>query len=175
MRGKFSKNTSGPARTAERGKLYLRTKNSALRSVLPVLFLLVASACFDQGDCLITNTNRAKVAILGFTSKQPVPVTFSSISILGDSVLYQNAALSTLELPLNPDTTQMTFVFQTAAKSDTIVLHYFNQSIVLSPSCGAFTYQQDLAIWQHTFGADSAVVVNQILLKSVNENLRLYY
>lgn len=137
--------------------------------------MLVLSSCFDKGDCLITNTNIVKVGLRTMKDKKPATVNFVSIAVLGDTVLYQNKSLASVELPVDPAKTEVSYVFVYGVKTDTLSLAYTNQTIVLSPDCGAFPYQRNLSITRSTFGQDSVVVTDQSLLRGVKENVQIFF
>lgn len=137
--------------------------------------MLVLSSCFNQGECLITNTNIVRVSLRTKKDGAVVGVAFTSVSVLNDTVLYQNKTESVLLLPVNPGVTETSFVFVRGERTDTLSLGYSNQTVVLAPQCGAFPYQRNLAITRSTFGQDSVVVTNPSLLKDVPENVRIYF
>jgi hypothetical protein len=164
------------SRRAAGQKLYLRTKNSVLRLAGLTFLMLLVTSCFDEGDCLITNSNTIKVSLRSFKEKtKPVEVTFTSISIPGDTVLYENIKTQGFLLPVDPGRTEMQYAMSYGTRSDTITFGYNSLSVVLSPTCGAFPYQRNLIIKETTFGQDSIVVVDQSLLKNVAENVRIYF
>ena len=176
-RRKFRKNTLGVAQPAERQKLYLRTKNSIVRALVAIILMLVVSSCFDEGECLITNTNIVKVSLRLRETGQLVRVKFDSVSIqYTDSVYYIGQEAQGLGLPVNPGVTEMTYVLAYGGLNDTVSLAYTNQSNVLAPHCGAFPFQKNLVVVRYTtFGLDSVGVTNQNLLKDVAENVRIYF
>jgi hypothetical protein len=175
-RRKFRKNTLRGAQPAERQKLYLRTKNSILRALVAIILMLAVSACFDEGECLITNTNIVKVSLRSKQTGQLVSITFDSVSIAHtDSVYYINKQVQGLGLPVNPGVTEMAYVLAYGGKKDTLLLTYTNQSVVLGPACGAFPFQKNLAVKYSTFGQDSVAVTNETLLRDVAENIRIYF
>ena len=174
-RRKFRKNTFHDARGAERQKLYLRTKNSIVRT-LAVLFLMLAlSSCFDQGDCLITNSNLVQVSVRDFKTRAAVNVTFETVAIQGGDTLYTNKTVAALSLPVNPGLNETSFVFVHAGKTDTLSLGYSNETVVLAPVCGAFPFQKNLATTYSTFGQDSVEVTDRSLTKNAAENVRIYF
>jgi len=134
----------------------------------------VLSSCFDQGECLITNSNIIRVS-LRTKDNQPATITFASVSVLNDTVLYTNKSLTALDLPVNPGVLEMTYVFDYGDGTDTLSFGYTNQHVVLSPSCGAFPYQRNLSVTGGTFKTDSVKVTNPSLLKDALENVRIYY
>jgi hypothetical protein len=164
------------SRWAAGQKLYLRTKNSELRLAGLIFLMIVASSCFDEGDCLVTNSNLIRVSLLNFSDKKPAKILFTSVSIQGETLLYPpNTELTTLVLPVDPGRTEMEYVLEYQGKSDTIRFSYDNFSFVLSPTCGAFPYQQNLVVAETTFGEDKVVITDKSLLRNVAENVRLYF
>lgn len=175
MRRKFSKNTCPYPAGPEPQKVYLRTKNSLLRAFLFIGVCFVLTSCFDKGDCLFTNTNVVKVGLKDAASPATVKaVDFVSIHIPDVGVLYEDQNLSVLALLVDPRVTETKFVFQYGVRSDTLVLGYTNQTIVLSPDCGSFNYQNNLEVKYSTFGTDKVIIRNKPLLTSVKLNLEIY-
>jgi len=146
-----------------------------VRALKAILLVLGLSSCFDQGECLITNTHLVKVSLRKKVDNTAATVHFASVAVLEDTVLYTNLDSAALSLPVNPGVTEMTYVLNYGSSADTLSLGYSNQSVVLAPSCGAFPYQRNLVITGSTFGQDSVVVTNSSLLKDVLENVRIYY
>ena len=181
-RRKFRKNTLRRAQPAERQKLYLRTKNSIVRALVAVILMLAVASCFDEGECLITNTNIVKVSLRLKETGELAKVQFDSVSIqYTDSVYYIGQQVQGLGLPVNPGVTEMTYVLayggaEYGGLKDTVSLAYTNQSVVLAPHCGAFPFQKNLVVVKYTtFGLDSVGVTNQNLLRDVTENIRIYF
>ncbi len=156
-------------------KVYLRTKNSRLRAFLFIGCCLLLASCFDKGDCLFTNTDVVKVNLMDLdTPSISHTVTFDSVFIPG-SVYFDNAqgTVSTLYVAVDPRKTQTEYVFRQLNRSDTLVLSYTNQTIVLSPDCGAYQYQDNLDVVYSTF--DSVHIINQRLLTSVAVNVQIFF
>ena len=144
---------------------------------LTFLFLLVG--CFEQGDCLLSNSNLMKVSLKKFSDKSTASVTFNSITIAGEIPLTYTAAQSSLALPLNPESTETQIIFDYkitgGSRKDTLNISYRNESIVLSPDCGVYQYQRDLAISKNTFGADSVRLVNNQVNLKISLNVEIYF
>jgi hypothetical protein len=175
MRRKFSKNTRPDPLQGGPQKVYLRSKNSLLRAFFFIGVSLILASCFDRGDCLITNTNIVKVDLKDVASpKISRTAIFTSIHIPDVGVLYQQDTLSTLLLVVDPRVEETKFVFQYNNRSDTLVLGYTNQTLVLSPDCGSFNYQSELEVRYSTFGTGNAIIKNQRLLTTVPLNVEIY-
>jgi hypothetical protein len=134
------------------------------------------TSCFDRGDCLFVNTNLIKVNIKDKTAvSQPKQVVLSSVTMPDQGfLLYAQDTLSSLYLPADPRLTQTRYVFQYGERSDTLILSYSNQSIVLSPDCGTYLFQKDLAIQHTTFGENAVVIKNPQLLTTVPINIEIF-
>jgi hypothetical protein len=157
-----------------RQKLYLRVKNSVLRALIAIFLVVMVSSCFEEGDCLITNSHTIKVSLS--TVNAVDTVHFDSVYIVGyDTPVYNDTTLIQVNLPVDPGLTEMTYVFQYLGKTDTLAMSYDNFVIVPSPVCGALTYQRNLLITKSTFGQDSVVVTERSLLRNVEENAIIYF
>ena len=131
-------------------------------------------SCFDQGDCLFTNTNVVKVNLMDFSApKTAKQIIFDSVFIPNRGFIYDNDTLSTVYLLADPRATETEFVFQYGERSDTLVLSYSTQTIVLSPDCGSYNYQSDLEVKYSTFGTDRVIITNRRLLTSVQNNIEI--
>jgi hypothetical protein len=179
MRRKSNKNTSvspvagNHVGRGEPQKVYLRTKNSLLRAFLFVVCCLVMVSCFDKGDCLFTNTNLIKVSfkdIKATTKAKTVNVT--SVYVPGQFAIYGDTILSAFPLLADPSHTELMYVFKYETGADTLVLGYSNQTLVLSPECGAFNYMGGLEVKYSTF--DTYALRNNRLLKSVPLNIDIF-
>jgi len=183
MRRKFSKNTCLHPAPREPQKVYLRTKNSLLRAFLFIGLCLALAGCFDNGDCLFTSTTDLKIRLIKAEKKTEADtVTFSSIISPGSTTtpggvlwtLPEGETLTAFILGVDPQATQMTYVFQYGTRSDTLVLSYTTQTIVLSPDCGSYNYHTDLTIEHSTFGAENVIIADPKLLSTVPFNLEIY-
>lgn len=176
MKGKFSEKYSLTYPSADGLKKYICAANNAnLRALTFLLCLLVASSCFEQGDCLITNSTIAKIKLKSLKTKADTSFTFTSVQAVGGLELYKGKKLSALELSVNPSTTQTMFILIQADRKDTLTLSYRNELIVIAPDCGAFEFQKDLAISKNTMGRDSVRVLNNQLTKSATVNAEIYF
>jgi hypothetical protein len=107
--------------------------------------------------------------------RQAKAVIFHSI-VMPDQLLelYHEDTVSTVYLPADPRFNSTKYVFQYGERSDTLVLSYTNQSIVLSTDCGTYLYQKDLAIEHNTFGASAVIIKDSQLLLSIPVNIEIF-
>ena len=142
-----------------------------------ILLVLMFSACLEQTDCLINNSNSLQVAFKGKTLGKDTTVTFVSIRELntpGD--LYTNAALGSASIPLQIKDSITTIIFDYNKKSklisDTLTVSYLNQTRVIAIDCGAYLYHLDLAVAKTNF--EKVRVTSSVLLTTVPKNLEIF-
>lgn len=143
--------------------------------VLVVLILwLPAAGCLNPGDCLVTNSGNLQLTLVppaGTTG-----VLFSTVAVVGlAQPVGANVSGTTLALPVNPDTTQTTYVFSRATRTDTITFTYLNQLLVLSPDCGAIVFHRELDYTTNTFGPGTLTINNRVLARGVTRNATLRF
>lgn len=105
---------------------------------------------------------------------QPKGVALDSVFIPDDNkYFYLEDTTTTMGLVVNPTTNETRYVFQYGERSDTLVLSYTSQVIVLSPDCGSYLFQKDLSVKYSTFGTDRVVIKNPQLLTTVETNVEI--
>ena len=141
------------------------------------LVVLICGSCFEKGDCIINNTNLVKINFLNTIGKTPHPITFSYIEVVGTSILlYNDKAVSSIELPVDPNKTEATFILKYESGTvETLVVAYRNQTTIPSSDCGAFVYQDQVSIIKNPFKATSIKNVNTQLLKNATVNFEIYF
>ncbi len=146
-----------------------------MRFVFFLLMLIGLGACLEQGDCLVTNTTLTQVKLKSANTGADTTIVFAAVSIANDVLLYENRSLNNLVLPVNPAADSIFYVFEYGDREDTLVLRYRNETVVLSPDCGAFVFQKDLLESKNNVGADSVRWLNRQLLKSVTVNAEIFF
>lgn len=139
--------------------------------------VLIFFGCYEQTDCLINNTNILKIAFKGKTLGKDTTVTFISIRELKTKGnLYTNAAVGTVQIPLQIRDSITTVIFGYTEKSklvsDTLIVSYRNQSRVIATDCGAYLYHLDLAVPKTNF--ERTRVTSSVLLTTVTKNLEIF-
>ena len=145
-----------------------------LRFLFGLFFSFLLVACFEEGDCLITNTTLVKVNLKSAKTRRDTTLTFARVTT-GPYTLYENRQLALLDLPVDPDTTRTLFVFQRGEIKDSLIFEYRNESVVLSPACGAFDFQRDVKVVKNTMGLDSVRWLNNRLVKNVKVNVEVFF
>jgi hypothetical protein len=153
-----------------------------VRAVFLFLLLVLTSSCFNQGDCVITATNKVKIALQKKLDGTPRSTVFLSIEEVhgADTLLISTndpnnpTLVTTLTLPLNPNYDSTTFVM---LRDDSTLFHltlgYSTYTKIIATDCGAFLYYEKLKVKHTDF--DSTRIVNSQLLINVSKNLQLYF
>jgi len=176
MRGKFSEKYP-PADPIPQGpKTYIcGFKFRVLRAWLLIFVVLIVTSCLEEGDCLVTNSTLVRVNLKSVKSRKDSTITFTSVRLANGTELYANKALANLELPVDPGKTASSFFFQRGDIKDTLVFEYRNETIVISPDCGAYEFQKDVKVTTNTFGRDSVRWVNNQLSKNAKVNVEVFF
>ncbi len=134
--------------------------------------ILLLSACLSEPNCTPTATNNVKISLKKLLNDSSNLVTFVSITISGADSVIQNLStpVSSLNLPVNPESSETTFKFQykkkvnavTVILTDSVTLSYAKQNIIISPACGSFVYYTNLAVLSTSFQIVPKVVYNQL-------------
>lgn len=143
------------------GMDYICTINcEPLKVVRFISLFFITVGCLNEPDCIITSTNLAKIAFVN--GKNIREITFDEIQVSGlDKIYYENAKVSSVQLPVNPETTEITFTFAFEGRVETLHLRYKTSVQIISDSCGAFTNYGDLEIIDTTF-TEIEIVANQL-------------
>lgn len=136
---------------------------------------MLMASCFEQGDCLITNSNVMQVSLKSATTKAGISILFDSVYVPGDTLVYRDKNVGTLALPVDQSRTETMYVFKQATRRDTIIFTYTNQILVLSPDCGAFVHHNDLWYRYSTLPKEQIRIITPQLGKNVTNNLDLYF
>lgn len=143
------------------GMDYICTINcKPLKFVRFVSLFLITVGCLNEPDCLITSTNLTKISFV--KGKNVREITFDEIRVSGlDKIYYEDAKVSSVQLPLNPEMTEITFTFTFEGRVETLYLRYNTSVQIISDKCGAFTNYGDLEIIDSSF-TDTQLVANQL-------------
>lgn len=91
-----------------------------------------------------------------------------------DTLILENTPdVSTVTLPVDPDTSAVTFVFDIVGYGvDTLTLSYQNGVRLISEECGFEQIYSELDYVRSDF--DSISIRNRILAEQINEDIRVY-
>ncbi len=148
-----------------------------------ILFLMVfvGASCFNEPDCIITATTAIKIDFKQTTTDKTtlvksvvdslVIVTFAKVSGIDTSYL-KNKTVASLTLPINPKSKIITYYINRRSLSgattrlDSIQFSFAEESRVIAPKCGAYTFFLDLKVLQTSFSQTQYKVTSTRLLKN---------
>jgi hypothetical protein len=144
-----------------------------VRIVWFLVFWVLATACLNDQDCLITSANLVKIQFKNFKNKSK-NIKLDSVEVSGLGYFYPTAdSVSNLALPVSPVMNEATFTFYYYNTAPAITVGYLTQAEIISTKCGAFTNYIDLNVINTSF--DSLTLINNQLLKSQNAiNLEIF-
>ncbi len=87
--------------------------------------------------------------------------------------IIQNATVSSVQLPVNPELSEVVFTFTFEDRVETMHLTYIARAEVISPDCGVLLNYEDLEVVDTSFELYT-VVNNQLLINApVNVEIRI--
>jgi len=151
---------------------------------LPIILMLAFASCDTQDIC---DEDSQSILVARFRTTVTWEITDTlvpGISVYGiregkpDSLLYDSATVSKIELPLDPSHDQSRFVMSTEEKADTLILQHSSEAYLISYNCG-FAARFVLEEFNHSGGM---IVDIELINPSVDaemetdeEHLWIYY
>ncbi|MBS1680260.1 MAG: hypothetical protein JST48_00965 [Bacteroidetes bacterium] len=145
-----------------------------MRITLLIFICALFSACFSEGDCLVSATNYMHIQFKKRSNhKLDTSVIFNYIYFGGsDSALGKTQATELLlPVDINNARTNTEFIFQIAnsdnskQQTDTLQVGYTRQGEVITKDCGAYSFYIDLKILKTSFDSAQVKVFSTSLLK----------
>jgi hypothetical protein len=150
----------------------------------PIIFLLAFASCNTQEVC---DDDSQSILVARFRTRvsgEIIDTLVPGISIFGiregkpDSLLYDSATVSKIELPLDPGHDLSRFVMSTEEKTDTLILKHSSEAYLISYSCG-FAARFVLEELDHSGGmiVDMELISSSVdaELETNEEHLWIYY
>jgi hypothetical protein len=153
------------------------------------LCVIFSTSCFNEADCIITATTAIKIDFkqTKVNSTTLVKSVTDSLLLLNyvkvsgiDTTYLKKIKTSSITLPINPSSKEVTYIFErsstsgTITKVDSIKFSYSDESRVISAKCGAFTYFLNLKVISSSFDSTKYKLVNNRLLKSTT-NVQIFF
>lgn len=140
------------------------------------LSLLFVGACIDEAECTYKTVREVKFAFIDSEMHYADTLQIDTIIVEGalDTVFYgANSNRIDLTIPLSPIDTQTSIFFDLVDGLDfNIVLGYETVPRVISAECGVEMEIRGLYVVSHD--VDSVIVVNNVFLKDVETNVKVY-
>ncbi|GAA0891591.1 hypothetical protein GCM10009122_12700 [Fulvivirga kasyanovii] len=147
-----------------------------MKIVIPILILsaaIILTGCLDDPDCNSQTTNFVNIKFYNSDNNEADTLNINGVIASGtDSVFFEEAEVSSIRLPLRPDTVQTTFVFDSELGIDTLILKYSVNTRLVSEDCGIEMVFSELEYVRSDFG--SIEVVNKILVEQVTEDVKIF-
>lgn len=161
------------------------------RILILLLAILFGSSCFNEPDCIVTastaikidfkQTKTDKTTLLKTVVDSALIFDYVKVSGIDSSYTYvKGKTYTSLTLPINPKNKTITFslnrrsVSGTTTRLDSIQFSFADETRVIAPKCGAYTYFLDLKIVQTSFAPTSYKLVNNRLLKNTT-NVQVFF
>jgi len=132
-----------------------------------------------MGDSLRQSTDSLK---LSFDSLAQDTIRFSTVTgmeIHGlgrDSILYEASdVITTVHLPLRPDSTHTDFVFRYNGATDTVSILHDNDMQFISLACGCFVFHTIEGLNGTRHFMDSAHILNDAVTTSADTHMRFFF
>lgn len=144
------------------------------RIICILVFLgFIVQGCLTDPDCVTTTRNFVTVNFYQLETNIGDTLFVTSVTAVGsDSVLAQNEEIRSIQLPLDPNRTAATYVFDSNLGQDTLILAYDLGTRLISEDCGLEFVFTGLDYDRNDF--DSISIVNQIPLEGVSEDIQIY-
>lgn len=157
-----------------------------MKKLLIILSVWIVAGCNDIENC---DTNEDQDAMIvrffDFETKQPKNVGFEIVSdnppvtfvIAIESVVNGETVILTetdvLVLPLNPDSNEITYTFNSDTSSHTLTMSYTPEITIFDPKCEPSLTFVNLDTVRQTF--DSTVVVGTVTNRQLSTNVEIYF
>ncbi|MEO9806348.1 MAG: DUF6452 family protein [Reichenbachiella sp.] len=142
--------------------------------VIVCLGLGLLWACGEEPDCDL-GVPQNNIEIQFYSSEDSTAQFMKFVGVTErstDSVFYTSKdSLSNFTLNLNPNTSQLTYVFQTATAIDTLTISYNKQLEWLSEECGPTFFYSELEVLGSSFTYD---LTSKFIDVSIDENIKIY-
>lgn len=158
------------------------------RFLLFLMTILVGASCFNEPDCIVTATTAIKLdfkqtktnSVTLIKSVVDSAVIFSYVNVAGISGKYlKDTTTATLSLPINPKEKTITYYLFRQSESgastrlDSIKFSFTEETRVIAPRCGAYTFFLDLKVVQTSFSQTQYKITNNRLLKNTT-NVQIF-
>lgn len=152
-----------------------------IRYILPVLTAVLATACTVDKQCRTSFDVRMQAVFradsLTADSIYATYAIWDSITVQGlgsDSVLYDNRkGITTLQLPLRPDTTVTAYRLTYHGRTDTLYITHNNDIQYISLACGEVIYHTIEGFRARGTWIDSIAMMDSTVQATGKDNIRL--
>jgi hypothetical protein len=150
--------------------------------ILPfLLVMLFGVSCFNEPDCIVTASTSIKFDFKQTKTDKTTLVKslvdsaliLTSVRVSGiDTAYISNKTATSITLPIDPKLKTITYYINRRSQSgastrlDSIKFSFSEESRVIAPKCGAYTFFLDLKIVQTSFSQTQYKLTSTRLLKN---------
>ncbi len=150
--------------------------NIIRNQLIIILISLFVYSCVSDG-CYENTEAFMRVTLYETDSQETMQM--DSISVYGigfpDSLIYNQAKLQALTLPLDPGSDRCGYVISKGLYTDTLTVSYTYRPHFISKGCG-YTYLYDIKSVMFTgHSIDTVLIINSNIDLNEKENLRAFY
>lgn len=159
------------------------------RLLLFLMTILVGASCFNEPDCVVTastaikidfkQTKTDKITLLKSVVDSALILNYVKVSGIDTSYISGKIATA-VTLPINPKNKTITYyiyrqsVSGATTRLDSIKFSFSEESRVIAPKCGAYTFFLDLKVVQTSFGQTQYKITSTRLLKNTT-NVQVFF
>ena len=142
-------------------------------AIFLVMAAMLMAAC-NEPDCESKTTNFVNIKFYKIENNELDTLTIASVTAIAadDTIFVENKDVTSVRLPLRPDTTATVFAFESNFGNDTLILTYRRKARLISENCGVEVIFSDLGYSRNDF--DSIKVENQTLIEDITEDVKIY-
>ena len=142
-----------------------------------VSFPFLVVACLTDPDCIKIEDSALKVVFIDEDDLSTDTLIVNKIFVFGleDSPIVENDSITRVLLPLNLDSTAMTYVINSVQGVDTFAVTYTANNRLITPECGLNTSFDDLELGEATFDPDNLILVDPRVLNNVETNIQILF
>jgi len=142
------------------------------------MLLLFFSKCDEMGDICLSNQNAAQAGLYSSYHTSDTDTVLTDLDIKGignDSLLYEDASLSKLFLPLSMHSDTTAFQIKIKTLLDTLWFSYKRTLVHVSGDCGMFVESDIDTVWFTGRFIDSIAISDPFIRYNENiENIKIY-
>ncbi len=149
--------------------------NEEMKKILWMAFFFLAmGSCLDEPDCVNLNNGVIGISFRKMFDEKTDTINFVSVqSPESDSIFYEFARATSIQLPLNQYATQTHYVLEGVYNENFLTMSYASSvAQFVSEDCGTRFVFSSLEFTEHDF--DSLKIVTNALANSGQTNLEVY-
>jgi hypothetical protein len=159
----------------------LMRMNQPLRSLAIIAGFIISLSgmysCIGDDACKSNRVVGLNINFLksGMVNQQDTIIENLSLYGVGNSYLIADSSVAYLSLPLDATSDSIALVMVTKEGYDTLLVKYSREVYLLSVECGFITRYHLKDVIISGVSADSAVIVNPLVVPDGPENISIYY